>query len=100
MHVILWEFRPVPGKEAEFQRAYSSDGEWARFFQRDAAYWGTELIRDATDPRRFIAIDRWTSREAFDAFQKREAIGYEELDARLARWCATESFIGAFTTPG
>lgn len=98
MHIILWEFRAVPGKEAEFERAYSSGGEWARFFQRDAAYWGTELVKDATDSRRFITIDRWTSRDAYEAFQKREAMGYQQLDARLARLCATETFIGAFTT--
>lgn len=99
MYVILWEFRPVQGREAEFERAYSPAGDWARFFQRDPAYWGTELLRDVTDARRFITVDRWSSRDAFEGFKKREATGYRELDQRMAPLCATEARIGAFTTP-
>ena len=99
MYLILWEFHPAPGREAEFERAYAPTGDWARFFASDPAYRGTELLRDAGNPRRFLTLDRWSTREAFEAFEKREAAGYRELDARLAALCASEAPIGAFTTP-
>jgi heme-degrading monooxygenase HmoA len=98
VYLIVWEFRPAAGREAEFERAYSPTGDWARFFEQDPAYRGTQLLRDARDPARFLTVDRWTSREAFEAFEKREAAGYHELDQRLAACCASETRIGGFTT--
>lgn len=98
MYVILWEFQPAPGRETEFERAYGSEGDWARFFKQDPEYRGTDLFRDTRDQRRFITVDRWTSREAFDAFAKREATGYRELDEQLAPLSGTETRIGGFTT--
>ena len=35
MYVILWQFRPVEGRESEFERAYGPSGEWALLFRRD-----------------------------------------------------------------
>jgi hypothetical protein len=45
MYVILWRFRPVEGRESEFERAYGPSGEWALLFGRDDGYLGTELLR-------------------------------------------------------
>jgi hypothetical protein len=45
MYVILWRFRPVEGRESEFERAYGPSGEWALLFVRDDGYLGTELLR-------------------------------------------------------
>ena len=99
MFVILWEFLPAPGREAEFERAYGHDGDWARFFQRDPSYLGTDLLRDTRDPRRFITVDRWTDQASFDAFAERHAKAYRELDERLAPLSAAETRIASFTTP-
>ncbi len=52
----------------EFERVYGVDGDWAGFFRQGAGYIGTELLRDLELPRRYLVIDRWESREAYNAF--------------------------------
>ena len=52
----------------EFERVYGPEGEWAAFFREGRGYVGTELLRDVESPGRYVVIDRWESREAYDAF--------------------------------
>jgi heme-degrading monooxygenase HmoA len=52
----------------EFEAAYGAEGEWAQFFRRGAGYVGTELLRDVEQPGRYVVVDRWDSREAYNAF--------------------------------
>ena len=53
---------------AEFERVYGPDGDWAAFFRDGAGYLGTELLRDVESPGRYLVIDRWESRDAYQAF--------------------------------
>ena len=53
---------------AEFERVYGPDGEWAQFFRAGRGYVGTELLRDVEQPGRYLVVDRWESREAYNAF--------------------------------
>jgi heme-degrading monooxygenase HmoA len=53
---------------AEFERVYGPDGDWSRFFRTGAGYVGTELLRDLETPGRYLVVDRWEGREAYDAF--------------------------------
>jgi heme-degrading monooxygenase HmoA len=52
----------------EFEQVYGSEGEWARFFRGGRGYVGSELLRDAEQPGRYLVIDRWESRAAYNAF--------------------------------
>jgi heme-degrading monooxygenase HmoA len=52
----------------EFERAYGADGEWAAFFRQGHGYIGTELLRDVEVPGRYLVVDRWDSRDAYNAF--------------------------------
>ncbi len=52
----------------EFERVYGAGGEWAEFFRQGAGYIGTELQRDLETPGRYLLIDRWESREAYQTF--------------------------------
>jgi heme-degrading monooxygenase HmoA len=52
----------------EFEAAYGPDGEWAQFFRSGAGYIGTELLRDIEQPGRYVVIDRWDARDAYNAF--------------------------------
>ena len=52
----------------EFEQVYGPEGEWAAFFRRGSGYVGTELMRDVELPGRYLVIDRWESREAYQAF--------------------------------
>ena len=56
------------GVPAEFEREYGPDGAWSVFFKGGAGYIGTELLRDVEIPHRYLVIDRWESREAYNAF--------------------------------
>jgi heme-degrading monooxygenase HmoA len=53
---------------ADFERVYGPDGEWAEFFRAGAGYVGTELLRDIETPGRYLVVDRWDTREAYQAF--------------------------------
>jgi heme-degrading monooxygenase HmoA len=52
----------------EFERVYGPEGEWTAFFRGGEGYLGTELLRDVETPGRYLAIDRWETREAYQAF--------------------------------
>jgi heme-degrading monooxygenase HmoA len=52
----------------QFERVYGPEGEWAEFFRRDSGYVGTELLRDAETPSRYLVIDRWESADAYNSF--------------------------------
>jgi heme-degrading monooxygenase HmoA len=52
----------------EFERVYGPDGEWATFFQQGRGYVGTELLSDVEQPGRYLVVDRWESRDAYNAF--------------------------------
>ena len=54
--------------DAEFERVYGPEGEWAAFFRGAPGYVGTELLKDVEIPGRYLVIDRWDSREAYNAF--------------------------------
>ena len=53
---------------ADFERAYGPEGEWAQFFRAGPGYVGTELLRDAELSGRYLVVDRWESRDAYNAF--------------------------------
>jgi 8-oxo-dGTP pyrophosphatase MutT (NUDIX family)/heme-degrading monooxygenase HmoA len=97
-HVLAWEFAPAAGREAEFERAYGPDGDWARLFRRDPEYLGTELLRGAAG--RYLTLDRWRTRAAFEAFKKREAGEYATLDRRMEALTSHEASLGSFDVPG
>ena len=52
----------------EFERVYGPEGEWAQFFRGGRGYVGTELLRDVEIPGRYLVVDRWESREAYNDF--------------------------------
>ena len=54
--------------DEEFERVYGPEGEWARFFRTGTGYVGTELLKDIDLPGRYLVIDRWDSRDAYNAF--------------------------------
>jgi heme-degrading monooxygenase HmoA len=96
MFVILWQFdiseEQIPG----FEAAYGLQGSWAKLFARSPEYLGTELLKDAYVPGRYVTIDRWSSEEAFRAFRAQHDPDYEALDRTCDALTAAEIRIGAF----
>jgi heme-degrading monooxygenase HmoA len=96
MYVILWRFRPLIGRESEFERAYGPSGEWALLFRHDDGYLGTELLRRSDDSREYLTLDRWVSRAAYETFRVRWSSEYRRLDGRLEELTEEESPLGSF----
>jgi heme-degrading monooxygenase HmoA len=96
MYLILWRFRPLVSRQGEFERAYGPSGQWAQLFRRGDGYLGTELLRRSDDPGEYLAIDRWVSRAAYEAFRTRWSSEYRRLDRRLEELTEEETPLGAF----
>lgn len=97
MYVIMWEFHVKRGQEPAFRQAYGAEGDWARLFRRGAGYLGTELLWDERDERRYVTIDRWSSRAAYDTFRSSLQAEYHALDQAYELLTDHESLIGTFT---
>jgi heme-degrading monooxygenase HmoA len=98
MYVIIWEFEPKDDSVHEFEAAYGPHGVWPALFRKGEGYIRTELLHDLSDARRYLTIDYWTSREAYDAFCKHRAGEYEAIDRRCESLTSREVYVGAFTT--
>ena len=96
MFVILWEFEVKPGCEKRFEDSYGPDGDWARFFGRDAHYRETRLLRDAVGTNRYVTADFWDSREAYETFQQENREEYHALDASFESLTVRETQLGSF----
>jgi heme-degrading monooxygenase HmoA len=95
-YVIVWRFRPLAGREGEFEDAYGPTGDWALLFRQADGYLGTELLRDSDDPREYITLDRWISRAAYETFLARFDNEYRQLDDRLEGLTEEETLLGTF----
>jgi len=96
MFVILWQFDIAEEKTSAFEAAYGAEGKWASLFARSAEYLGTELLKDAYVPGRYVTIDRWKNEDAFRAFRAQFDSDYETIDRDCDALVAAESRIGAF----
>jgi quinol monooxygenase YgiN len=95
-YVYLWEFIVSADHASAFERAYGPAGEWVQLFRRAPGYLRSELHRDLSRPLRFITIDYWESKEAWEAFRTRFAAEFEALDAKCRAWTTAEAEIGRF----
>ena len=96
MYVILWRFRPLPGRQIEFENAYGPAGDWAMLFYRGDGYLGTELLRHSDNPREYLTVDRWISRDAYETFREGFDSEYRQLDNRLEGLTEEETLLGTF----
>ena len=96
MFVILWQFDIAETQIAEFEAAYGAQGPWASLFTSSPEYRGTEFLKDAYVPGRYVTIDRWSSEEAYRAFRAQHDSEYEALDRASDSLTAQETRIGAF----
>jgi heme-degrading monooxygenase HmoA len=95
-YVIIWEFVAKAGEEARFEAAYGPNGAWAGCFRQGAGYLGTELNRDARIQRRYVTMDFWASKEAYEEFKAQHAAEYEAIDHKCADLTEQERELGKF----
>jgi heme-degrading monooxygenase HmoA len=96
VYSIIWSFKPRPERLSEFETAYGPDGVWAQFFRKSSDYLGTELLRATDGSDRYLTIDRWRSRAAFEAFRTEHADEYRALDHACEALTMGESKLGEF----
>ena len=81
---------------AEFEREYGPEGEWAGFFRRGDGYIGTELLRDVENRGRYLVVDRWDSREAYQQFVEEHRAEYMRRVDESAFYYDSELRFGTF----
>ena len=97
MHVIVWAFEVAPEYQAAFEAAYGAEGDWARLFRRGDGYVRCELLHSTSDGSRYVTLDFWESRAAFEVFKREFAADYQALDRSLERLTLTETLLGILT---
>lgn len=95
-YIYIWTYLVREEHVQDFVREYGPDGAWVKLFRTARGYLSTELLRDRTNPRRFVTIDRWKSREAFDIFRADNASEFEAIDRHCEQYTLEEKQIGLF----
>ena len=92
----VWEFHVSADKRRVFERAYGPNGDWAKLFRHGEGYIRTELIRDRDVPGRYMTLDFWTSRLAYQKFRRQNLAKYKAIDKRCEALTQSERCIGEF----
>jgi len=93
---IVWEFRVRAGTARAFEEFYSARGAWARLFAKAPGYERTVLLKDETDPRRYLTIDVWRDAASHEAFRDDFAAEYQALDREGEALTESERCLGRF----
>jgi heme-degrading monooxygenase HmoA len=97
MYFIIWDFLVKKDLADEFERAYGNEGTWVSFFKKGTGYLSTFLIKDVTNDRRYITIDRWESKKDYDSFKKGNEEEYRIIDSQCEFLTDEEKLIGYFS---
>lgn len=95
-YLAVWEFRVRSGMEHRFEKVYGQGGVWVQFFSTSPDYIVTELIRDVEEPSRYLTLDFWTSRAAYEAFREQNREQYAAIDGEYEKMTEGEHEIGRF----
>jgi heme-degrading monooxygenase HmoA len=96
MFIVVWEFRIRPGAETGFEKLYGPEGDWTRLFRQDPNFIKTDLIQDVHDRHRYLTLDVWESRKAYDDFRGRTIAEYRNIDSLGESLTTSEREIGRF----
>lgn len=94
--VYIWTYTVKVEHQAEFERAYGPDGEWAQFFSHSPDYLGTDLIQDVANPLRYLTLDHWTTQAARDTYRHANQVTFTQIDERCEHLTESETLIGDF----
>ncbi len=99
-YLVVWEFHVKRGQEQVFEQVYGPDGTWAQFFRGGDGYLGTELVHDLKESSRYITLDFWTSRLAYERFREQYLAEYRAIDEQSAELTEAELQVGEFERVG
>lgn len=95
-YVRVWRFRPLPNRVEAFEEAYGPEGDWARLFRAADGFLGTTLLKGNGEPAEYLALDRWVSLQAYQAFRLARHGEFTALDRRCEALTALEQEIGSY----
>ncbi len=98
--VIVWEFHVKIATRRRFETIYGPRGCWARFFAKGKGHLGTDLFRDAKKKGRYLTIDRWVLRAAYESFRARHREEYATIDRECEALTKEEFALGIFVNIG
>lgn len=84
----------------DFCELYGPRGAWVALFRRAPGYLDTELIVDRNQRSRFVTIDRWESKEAFDSFRTKFGTDFDHIDRLGEELIERETMLGEFGLTG
>jgi hypothetical protein len=99
MFLALWEFEVKSGCEERFRSAYGPQGPWVRLFRTDSSFVETRLLQDAAQPGKFVTLDLWHTRAAYESFKELNHQAYAAIDKTCEDFTTRESLLGEFETP-
>ncbi len=94
IYSIVWTYRVEADRRREFEAAYGPTGAWAALFARADGFLDVDLLRSVADDGRYVTIDRWTSRRAFESFKVEFGAAYDALDEQFEGIATTEAYVG------
>jgi heme-degrading monooxygenase HmoA len=97
-YIYIWEFIVNADSQALFEKEYGFHGSWVRLFRKGEGYLNTELYHDRDDPTRYLTVDHWISKEAYETFRNLYAKEFEDLDHECSSFTSQETFLGSFLT--
>ena len=92
----IWEYRVHPDKVQEFEQLYGPEGGWAELFRQYKGYRQTLLLKDQDTPLRYLTIDIWDSKAAFEAFRAESRDAFSKLDEKGEQCTIVEKSLGDF----
>jgi len=95
-YLYLWRYEVPAEYRRRFEEVYGPEGDWVELFRDSPGYRSTRLLHEPAGAGRYLTIDEWESREAFDRFRAEQAEAFEALDARCAALTSAEELLGHF----
>lgn len=95
-YVYLWRYQVRLECQREFEYHYGPGGSWVKLFRQAPGYVATLLLRDRSNALRYVTVDRWQSREMYEAFRQQFPVEYAAIDRLCDSFTESEVALGEF----
>ena len=93
---VVCAFVVKDAARGQFELAYGPGGAWSKLLAGGPGYRGTMLLRDTSDPRRYLAIELWDSEAQRAEVLAQCAAERAGLDAEMEPWIASRTEVGVY----
>ena len=92
----IWVFFVKREQLEEFRKAYGSEGVWNQLFRQANGYIATDLHQDIKNPKRYITVNIWQTKNDKDNFLNQYSEQYKLLDQQCEHLTEKEKYLGDF----